>query len=211
MRWRLQPCLTVWRAARARLARLLRLAESTRAPNRLSRKQLLVRSDTVKDHRVAPNSIYHQKVRAEVALRQPSPIGTALVESMLPERLRQSATRDHQVKDMLQRFGLEFRVLSCVAIVALEARQDDQLPSQRRASRPLRKVFPFPAASSLRESLSAVRNSVAERFGFARETHAFSAADASFSPVRALSILISRSVSRTVTLVISASRVARGL
>lgn len=73
------------------------------------------------------------------------------------------------------------------------------------ASRPLRKVFPFPAASSLSDSLSAVRSSAVERFGFARETHAFSAADASLSPVRALSSLISRSVSQTVTLVISAS------
>src|SRR6186713_2363692 len=93
-------------------------------------------------------------------------------------------------------------MLAGEAIVALEARQDDQLQSQRIASRLLRKAFPFPAVSSLSDSLSALRSSAVERFGFARETHAFSAEEASRSPVRALSILISRSVRRTVTLVI---------
>src|SRR5262249_30743159 len=74
------------------------------------------------------------------------------------------------------------------------------------ASRPLLKLRPLPVASSFRESLRAALSSAIERFAFARDAHALSAAAALRLPVRALSAAISRSLSCTVTLVIDTSR-----
>ena len=57
-------------------------------------------------------------------------------------------------------------------------------------------------ASSLTDSLSAARSADLERWGSACAIHAFSADETFRSPVRDLSVLIWRAVSRTVTTVI---------
>lgn len=92
---------------------------------RFSRKQLTVRSDAVQDRRIAAKTIDQQEICAEMTLRHASPIRTALVEAMLPERVRQSAAGNHDIEDVLKSLGIEFRMLPCETIVALEARQDD--------------------------------------------------------------------------------------
>jgi len=79
----------------------------------------------MKNHRLAPNPIDEQQVGADVTFRHASPISAALVETVLPKRLRQGAAGNHDVKDVLESLRFEFRMLSCGAVVALEARQND--------------------------------------------------------------------------------------
>lgn len=91
---------------------------------RLSRKQLLVCSDAVKDCRITPNTIDQQEIRSEMTLRHAGPVCAAFVEAMFPKWLRQSAAGNHEIENVLKSLGFEFRVLSCGTIVALEAWQD---------------------------------------------------------------------------------------
>ena len=78
----------------------------------------------MKNHCLAPHPIDEQEVRADMTLCHASPISAALVETVLPKRFRQSAAGNHDVKNVLERLGFEVRMLSCGAVVALEARQN---------------------------------------------------------------------------------------
>ena len=72
-----------------------------------------------------------------MTLGKASPIGATFTEAVLPKFLRQLAAGDPHVKNEFESFSLKFRMLASGAVVALEARQNDQLSSQRIASRPL--------------------------------------------------------------------------
>jgi hypothetical protein len=98
-----------------------------------------------------------------MALSEAGPIYAALVELMLSESIGQLPAGDHDIEHVLERLSVEFGVLAGGSVIALEARQDDQLSSQRMASRPLRKRLPLPAASSFNDSLSAALNSAIVR------------------------------------------------
>src|SRR5487761_910696 len=149
----------------------------------------------MQDNRMPTDSIDEQKVRPQVALSEATPVVGALPEAVLTEGRWQLLARDQGVENVLERFGVEFRVLTSVPVIALETLEDDQLSSHRMASRPVRKRRPLPADSSFNESLRAARSSAAERFAFARAAQALSAAAALRLPVRALSASISRSLS----------------
>lgn len=60
-----------------------------------------------------------------MAFRQTGLIGAALVEAVFPKRLRERGAGNHHFKYVLKSLGFEFRMLSCGAVVALEARQND--------------------------------------------------------------------------------------
>jgi len=53
-----------------------------------------------------------------------------------------AAAGDHHVEDVFERFALKVGMFASGPVVALEARQDDQVSSQRMASRPLRNRRP---------------------------------------------------------------------
>src|SRR6185312_5121604 len=89
----------------------------------------------------------------------------------------------NQIEHVFERLRVEFRMLAGGSEVALEARQNDQLSSQRMASRPLRKRLPLPAVSSFNDSLNAALNSAIVRSRLARAAHAFRAASAFLLPV----------------------------
>lgn len=77
-----------------------------------------------------------------MTLSEASPIGAAFVEAMLSKCLRQPATGDQHIEYVLESISLKLGVLASGPVVALEARQNDQLSSQRIASRPLRNRRP---------------------------------------------------------------------
>ena len=145
----------------------------------------------MQDDRVAANAIDEEQFRAQVAFGEVSQIEGALAETVLPKWFGWSCPGNQDIKNVLKRLEIEFRMFSGSTVVALEARQNDQLSSHRMASRPLRKRCPLPAVSSSSDSFSAALSAADECFGFARVTHAFRAASALLSPVRALSVLIS--------------------
>jgi len=150
-----------------------------------------MRADSMEDYHVAANAIDEEQVRAQVALGEASQIEGAPPEAVFLKLLRRLFAGNQHFEDVIKRLAVEFRMFSGNTVVALEARQNDQLSSHRIASRPVRKRCPLPAVSSYSDSFSAALSAADERFGFARTTQAFRAASAFLSPVRALSVLIS--------------------
>ena len=61
----------------------------------------------MKDYRVTSSPIDEQQVGAEVAFREASPIGAALVQVMLTKRIRQRSAGDHDVENVFESFGFE--------------------------------------------------------------------------------------------------------
>jgi len=158
-------------------------------------EQLVVGPDAMQDHGALTDAIDEEEVGSQMALGKATPLVAMLRETTLAKGGWEGVTGDEDVEDVLECFDVEVGVFASLAVVALEARENDQLSSQRTASRALPKRRPLPAASSFSESLSAARSAAAERFGFARAAHALSAAAALRLPVRALSASISPSLS----------------
>jgi hypothetical protein len=127
---------------------------------------------------ITANPIEKKEVSSEMAFPKRPEINHAPSEPMFAKRLRQLCTGDQQVEDVFERVVVEFGMLASRSVIPLEAREDDQLSSQRMASRPLRKRRPLPRASSFIDSRSDARSCADERFGLACVIHAFSAASA---------------------------------
>jgi hypothetical protein len=60
-----------------------------------------------------------------VALRKATPVIFALTEAMLTEGRWKPLTGNQGIKDVLERFGVEFGVLTSVPVVALETLEND--------------------------------------------------------------------------------------
>src|SRR5271154_4480014 len=90
-----------------------------------------------------------------------------LSKAVVPKWLRRACPGNQGKKNALKRLAIEFRMLSGSAIVALEARQNEQLSSHWMASRPLRKRCPLPAVSSFSDPFSAALSAAEDRFGLA--------------------------------------------
>jgi len=60
-----------------------------------------------------------------VALRKATPVILALCEAMLTEGRREPLAGDQGVEDVLERFGVEFGVLTSVPVIALETLEND--------------------------------------------------------------------------------------
>lgn len=71
------------------------------------------------------DSMDEQKVGPQVALPEAIPVFATLPEVMLTEGGWQPLAGDQGIEDILERFGVEFRVLTSVPVVALETLEDD--------------------------------------------------------------------------------------
>jgi hypothetical protein len=114
-------------------------------------EQLRVCSDSMHYDRRRPDPVYEQQVSAQVTFNESGPIGSPFSEPMFVERPRKRLPRDEKVEHVLQGIPLELRMPPRLAIIAFEARKNDQLSSHRKASRPLLNRRPLPSASSFRD------------------------------------------------------------
>lgn len=121
-------------------------------------EELRMRPDAMQDHRTPTDSIDEQEVGPQVAFSEAIPVFAALRETMLAQGRWQPLAGNQRVEDIFERFGVELGVLLSGSVIALEARENDQLSSQRTASRPLSKRRPLPAASSSNDSLRVARS-----------------------------------------------------
>ncbi len=98
---------------------------------------MFVGPDAMESHRRAADAVDKEEIRSKMALGESGPVDAAFVEAVLSEAIRQFATGDHDIEDVLECFRVKVRVLARGSVVPLETRQDYQLSSQRMASRPL--------------------------------------------------------------------------
>ena len=123
-----QAALAVYLSKSRRTVGLLRLSPLRRGlaiPDSRGGEQLLMRPDAMHDHRAPAYSIDEQEVGSQMTLGEASPLGTALVEAVRAESRWELLTGNQQVEDVLERFDVEFGMLTSRAIIALEARQND--------------------------------------------------------------------------------------
>src|ERR1041385_7251698 len=105
-------------------------------------------ADAMQSNRVPANPIDQEQVRSQLTFGETRQVGFALCESVLMKCFRQFVAGEHEVEDVLERLGIKLGVFASSSVIALEARQDDQLSSKRMASRPLRNRRPLAADSS---------------------------------------------------------------
>jgi hypothetical protein len=79
----------------------------------------------MQDHRPPTDPIDEQKVGPQVALREATPVIATLSEAMHTEGRWEPLAGDQGVEDVLQRFGVEFGVLTSVPVIALETLEND--------------------------------------------------------------------------------------
>jgi hypothetical protein len=77
------------------------------------------------DHAAPTDPIDEQKVGSQMALNEATPVMAAHTEPMLTEGRWEPLTGDKGVEDVLERFSVEFGVLTSFPIVALETREND--------------------------------------------------------------------------------------
>jgi hypothetical protein len=86
---------------------------------------LAVRANAVHYHGGCASSIDQKQISAQVALRKPGPVATALCQQVFVERGRQRFPGDQQVENMSERVLVEFDMTLGDSIVPLEAREND--------------------------------------------------------------------------------------
>lgn len=79
-----------------------------------------MRPDPMQDHRTPTDPIDKQKVGSKVVLRKATPVILALSEAMFTEDRWKPLGRNQGIKDLLERFGVEFGVLTGIPVIALE-------------------------------------------------------------------------------------------
>jgi hypothetical protein len=79
----------------------------------------------MQDHLTPTNSIDEQEVGSQVAFHEATPIVARLAETMLTQGRWKPLACDQGIEDILERFRIELGVLPGVAVIALDAREND--------------------------------------------------------------------------------------